>query len=210
MCGSSALRNLRAGVRRVREELEALAGEEVGEVAASSTEHPDARIVVGTAAVLHRTRGPVGTVAFLEVDQELLAPRYRAAEQALALVARAAGLLGGRDGGGRLLLQTRQPDHVVVQAALHADPSRVTTHEREARRDLELPPFSALAAISGPAAAEYVGALEPVLPDGVALLGPADDRWLLRAPTSSQLADALAATPRPQGRLRVEVDPLRV
>ena len=33
-------------------------------------------------------------VAFLDFDQELLAPRYRAAEQALALLARAARLVG--------------------------------------------------------------------------------------------------------------------
>ena len=209
-CGSSTLRNLRAGVRRVREELEALVGEPVGEVAAGDSVLPDARVVVGTEAVLHRVRGPVGTVAFLEVDQELLAPRYRAAEQALALVARAAGLVGGRAGAGRLLLQTRQPDHVVLQAALHADPARVSDHEREQRAALGFPPFGALAAISGPAAAEYVGALEPALPEGLGLLGPADGRWLLHAPTSTSLADALAATPRPSGRLRIEVDPLRV
>jgi primosomal protein N' (replication factor Y) len=209
-CGSSTLRNLRAGVRRVREELEALVGEPVGEIAAGDSVLPDARVVVGTEAALHRVRGSVGTVAFLELDQELLAPRYRAAEQALALVARGAGLLGARAAGGRLLLQTRQPDHVVVQALLHADPGRVRDHEREQRAALGFPPYGALAAISGPAAPELVGALEPALPEGFELLGPADGRWLLRAPTSSALADVLAATPRPPGRLRVEVDPLRV
>jgi primosomal protein N' (replication factor Y) len=209
-CGSGALRNLRAGVRRVREELEALVGEPVGEVAAGDSVLPDSRVVVGTEAVLHRVRGPVGTVAFLELDQELLAPRYRAAEQAFALVARAASVLGARAAGGRLLLQTRQPDHVVVQAAQHADPARVRDHEQAQRAPLRFPPYGALAAISGPAAPEYVGALEPVLPDGLELLGPADDRWLLHAPNNTALADALAETPRPAGRLRIEVDPLRV
>jgi primosomal protein N' (replication factor Y) (superfamily II helicase) len=41
------------------------------------------------------------------------------------------------------------------------------------------------------------------------VLGPANDRWLLRAPDHKVLCDALAATPRPPGRLRIEVDPLR-
>ena len=36
-------------------------------------------------------------------------PRYRAAEQAFGLLARAARLVGGRAGGGRLLVQTRLP-----------------------------------------------------------------------------------------------------
>jgi primosomal protein N' (replication factor Y) len=46
-------------------------------------------------------------------------------------------------------------------------------------------------------------------PLGIELLGPRDDRWLLKAPDHRTLCDALAATPRPPGRLRVEVDPLR-
>ena len=46
---------------------------------------------------------PVLLAAFLDFDQELLAPRYRAAEQALGLLARAARRVGPRAGGGRLL-----------------------------------------------------------------------------------------------------------
>ncbi len=45
--------------------------------------------------------------------------------------------------------------------------------------------------------------------DGVEIVGPSDGRWLLRAPDHATLADALAATPRPSGRMRVEVDPRR-
>jgi primosomal protein N' (replication factor Y) (superfamily II helicase) len=44
----------------------------------------------------------------------------------------------------------------------------------------------------------------------VEVLGPAADRWLLRAADHSTLCDALAAAVRPAGRLRIEVDPLRV
>ena len=58
---------------------------------------PTSPVLVGTEAVLHRVAGPVGLVAYLELDQELLAPRARAAEQALWLLVRGARLLG--DGG---------------------------------------------------------------------------------------------------------------
>jgi primosomal protein N' (replication factor Y) len=44
----------------------------------------------------------------------------------------------------------------------------------------------------------------------VELLGPSDGRWLVRAPDHQTLCDALAATPRPPGRLRLAVDPLRI
>ena len=67
---------------------------------------------------------PVLLVAFLDFDQELLAPRYRAAEQALGLLARAARRVGPVTGGGRLLVQTRLPDHEVLEAARRADPTR--------------------------------------------------------------------------------------
>ncbi|MGH9119254.1 MAG: hypothetical protein ACRD0A_15650 [Acidimicrobiales bacterium] len=211
-CGAAAMKNLRVGVSRAREELEALLGEPVAEVtgtasrAAPTGELP--RVVVGTEAVLHQVRGPVGVVAFLDLDQELLAPRYRAAEQAMALLVRAARLLGGRANGGRLVVQTRMPGHAVVQAVLHADPDRLADDERVRRQALRYPPFSAMASVSGPVADAFIANLGRPL--GIEVLGPADGRWLLRAADHVTLCDALAATSRPPGRVRVEVDPLRV
>jgi primosomal protein N' (replication factor Y) len=204
-CGSTRLKTVRIGVSRAREELEALAGEPVGEVTSDADEVPTHRILVGTEAVLRRVDRADG-VAFLELDQELLAPRYRAAEQAMALLVRAARLVAGRAGGGRLLLQTRLPHHDVVDAVLHADPGRLVAAERARRELLRFPPVTALAAVSGAPAAAFVEHTPPT----VERLGPDDGRWLLRAPDHRILCDALAATPRPPGRLRIEVDPPRV
>jgi primosomal protein N' (replication factor Y) len=206
VCGSTRLKNLRMGVTRAREELEALAGEPVVEVTATSEPGDQARVYVGTEAVLHRVP-QAGVVAFLDFDQELLAPRFRAAEQAMALLARSAGLLGGRAAGGRLLLQTRLPDHEVVQAALHADPARLAAAEAEKRTLLELPPSTALALVTGAGAAELTAAIPAGAP--VEVLEEADYRFLVRAADHQVLCDTLAATPRPKTRVRVEVDPLR-
>lgn len=208
-CGGTALKLLRIGVNRAAEELAALAREEVVEVTADQPpgERSDARLFVGTEAVLHQVPH-ADVVAFLDLDQELLAPRYRAAEEALALLARAARVLGGRRRHGRLVLQTRLPDHEVVQAALHADPARVAAVEAERRRVLGFPPTTALAAVSGAAAEAYVAGLPVTL--GVEVLGPRDGTWLVRAPDHGPLLDVLAAAPRPPGRLRVDVDPLRL
>ncbi|HZB72889.1 MAG TPA: hypothetical protein VE395_12170, partial [Acidimicrobiales bacterium] len=209
VCGAARLKAVRLGATRAREDLERLAGRPVALVtAAGGTEgDPDAPIVVGTEAVLHRVRG-AAAVAFLDLDAELLAPRYRAAEEALALVARAARLVGARGGGGRLLLQTRLPDHEVVGAALHADPARVAEAEAPRRAALRFPPAAALAAVSGAAAEAFVDGLRGTL--GVEVLGPLDGRWLVRAPEAATLCDHLADVPRPPGRLRVAVDPLRL
>jgi primosomal protein N' (replication factor Y) len=224
-CGAGRMKALRQGVTRVRDEIEALVGEPVVEVtgAAARTARqrapdspaapggPTTRIVVGTEATLHQI-DRADAVAFLDLDQELLAPRYRAAEQALALVARAARLVGGKAGGGRLLLQTFVPRHEVVQAALHGDPARVAEAERERRELLRYPPVTALAEVSGAAAGAFVDALGGVqgTPIGIEVLGPSDGRWLVRGPDNRTLCDALAAVERPPGRLRIAVDPLRV
>jgi primosomal protein N' (replication factor Y) len=167
---------------------------------------PAAGVYVGTEAVLHRVpRADV--VAFLDIDTELLAPRYRAAEQAMALLVRGARLTGGRGGGGRLVVQTFLPRHDVVQAALLADPGRLVEPERARRRLLGLPPYAALAAISGSGSDELAAALGAR--DGIEV-GGGDNHWTARAPTWEQLGTAIIATPRPPGsRLRIEVDPPR-
>ncbi len=212
-CGAAQFRNARVGVTRVREELEALVGEPVTELTArSETGAPATRVVVGTEAVLQRI-DRADAVAFLDLDQELLAPRYRASEQALALLARAARVVAasapaGDRAAGRLLLQTRSPDHEVVQAVLRADVSGVSDAERARRELLRFPPFTALAELSGPAAAAYVQAIGA--PEGVQIVATGEDRWLIRAPNHAVLSDALANARRPAGRVRLEVDPLRI
>ncbi len=208
-CGSTLFRNLSAGVTRVREELEALAGRPVVEVTAETDAGAiaGADVYIGTEAVLHRV-DRAARVVFLEFDQELLAPRMRAAEQAMALLVRAARLVGPRSDGGRLVVQTRQPGHEVLQAALHADPGRLAGPEAARRRLLRLPPFSAVAQVSGAVAAEFIERLGT--PVGIDVLGPRDGSWLVRGPDAAALADVLASVQRPAGRMRIEVDPARI
>ena len=212
-CGSTRVRNLRIGTARAREELEALAGRPVGEVSGPARELPDTDVIVGTEAVLHRLDPSSGlaAVAFVDFDQELLAGRVRAAEDALALLARASRLVRGR--AGRIIVQTRVPDHPVVRAAVLADPDLVTDDQRDIRRALRLPPYCAVAVVHGPAAAEYAASLAGLA--GLAgrpveVVGPDGDRWLVRGADHRVLCDALAAAPRPAGAVRVAVDPPRL
>ncbi len=230
-CGGTRMKALKAGVTRVREELEALAGTPVAAVwgpaparrARTSVAGADdavgagagARVIVGTEAVLHRTDAADG-VAFLDFDAELLAPRLRAGEEALALLARAARLVsrapaaapGGR-GRGRILVQTRLPHHDVLTAASAADPGRLSAAELDIRTALDLPPVSAMALVSGPSADAYATALRSSAPATVDVSGPVDGVWSVRAPDHVALCDLLDSVARPAGRLRVAVDPVR-
>ena len=214
-CGATRLRTLRPGVAKLRGELEDLLGEPVAEVSgpALSPSGPSeecsgpARIVIGTEAALHRVP-EASLVAFLDFDQELSATRYRANEQAMALLARAARLAGPRSGGGRILVQTRQPDHPVLQAAGTADPGLLSSHDRALRRQLGFPPFGALAEIAGAAAGTFIERLGQPL--GLEISAVAENCWVVRATDRALLLDALAEVERPPGRLRLAIDPLRL
>ncbi|MGZ6964433.1 MAG: primosomal protein N' family DNA-binding protein [Acidimicrobiia bacterium] len=219
-CHATRLKGLRLGVSRVREDLAALLPRvEVVEVDASTVVLADGQVFIGTEAVLHRLPPgpPVLLCAFLDFDQELLAPRYRAAEQALGLLARAARRVGPRERGGRLLVQTRLPDHEVLEAARRADPTVVAAAERPRRQELGYPPFGSLAEVRGeePAVRVLIDGLRAF--DGISVFGPTTAptglQALVSAPSVVSLCDALAdAAPpaRAEGRLRIAVDPLRV
>ena len=149
-------------------------------------------------------------VAFLDIDIELLAPRYRAAEQAMALLVRGGpARRAARTGGGRLLVQTFLPRHEVVQAALLADPGRLV----EPRAGPA--PAARPAAVRRPGRGQRVRAAtrSPTRLRAV----PGHRRRRRRAAATpparagwDELGRALIAAPRPKGaRVRVAVDPPR-
>jgi primosomal protein N' (replication factor Y) (superfamily II helicase) len=212
----------------LREEVAALLGVEVGEVSGPAVarsriartgsgsgsggeEIPATPVLIGTEAVLHRVRR-AAAVVFLDIDLHLLAPRFSATDETLALLVRASRMVGPRHVGppwARLLVQTRVPDHPVLQAVARGDLSEVAEGEESMRRSARLPPFSALASVSGPLAAGYADALrEAGAGTGVTLSELPDAAYLVQAPDHDTLCDLLAAVPRPGGRgLRVAVDP---
>ena len=218
-CGRLRMKTLRAGVSRLREELSALLGVEVGEVAGprrggAEAEIPATPVLVGTEAVLHRVRR-AAAAAFLDIDLHLLAPRLSATEDTLALLVRAGRLVGARGTTApwaRVQVQTRVPDHPVLAAVANGEPATVLADELTVRRASALPPFAALALVSGALAAGYADALadaDPGAEGGAVTVSPlGDGRFLVRATAHGPLCDLLARVPRPPGRgLRVEVDP---
>ncbi|HXQ19123.1 MAG TPA: hypothetical protein VN781_05790 [Acidimicrobiales bacterium] len=205
-CGGTAPKVLRPGVSGLRDEVAALLGTEVGEVSGPEVQPvPDAPVLVGTQAVLHRVRR-AAAVAFVDFDQHLLAPRLGAGDEALALLARAGRLVGGRQARrGSVLVQTRLPEHEVLAAAVSGDPGLLSGPELALRRELGLPPAGALATLQGPGAAALANSL-----GALAASELAPGRWLVRALEHRTLCEALAAAEWPKERVDVVVDPTDV
>jgi len=198
------MRSIRIGISRLRDELEAAAGRRVQEISPTTTSiDPSASVFVGTEAVLHRI-DRADAVVFLDIDAELLAPRFRASEQALDLIAHGARLVAR---GGELVVQTAVPQHEVLAGLVAGDLTAHVVAETERRRRLNLPPFGALAEVSGKGTAEVVDQLSQSLLVQVAM---GDERALVRAQTWEALSEALAAIDRPKERVRIAVDPARV
>jgi primosomal protein N' (replication factor Y) len=179
----------------------------VAEVDSTTESLPvDADLYVGTEAVFHRLDG-ADLVAFLDFDQEVLAPRYRAAEEAMSLLAQAARLVGRRENGGRILIQTRMPQHPVLQAAVNADPGSLARAELEIRRQLQQPPEAHWAIVSGSAAKEFIDRVGN--PDGIEIMNSNNERWRIRSNDRQRMVEILGNIERPTGRLRIEINPLR-
>ena len=224
-CGTPKPRLLSAGVQRLRDDIAALLGGAVVVAAvdaATDTIDPAAAVLVGTESLLHRIevrRRHPGLVAVLDLDQELLASRLRAEEQALWLVARAAGLLAARPRRETmLLLQTHAPEHPAVRALVAHDLESTQRADADERRKRRLPPYVAAALLTGEAAAvdAAVAGLALIAAGSVTIKGPTGEGTKRRALVEHADADDLAAmlhdvaaAARTAGRLRIEVEPAR-
>ena len=125
----------------------------------------------------------------------------------MALLARAARLVGPRARGGRILVQTFLPEHMVLQAAVHADPGKLAEEERTQRESLGLPPFGAYAEIAGKGSDEFVASLPPE--EGV-IVAKSGEGYVARANDWMTLGKVLSEGERKPGRrLRIAVDPPR-
>jgi primosomal protein N' (replication factor Y) (superfamily II helicase) len=118
----------------------------------------------------------------LDADSTLRYPDFRAEERTFALVSQLAGRSGRGQRGGRVLVQTLAPEAAPIAAAARHDAPGFLAGELERRRDFGYPPYATLIAVelAGPAepplaaAAERIAAaIEPGLPAGSELLGPA-------------------------------------
>ncbi len=203
-CGSSALSLLRKGVSRVAEEIAATANRPVRDITGSTetAANTSAGVYVGTEAVLHRVAS-ADVVAFLDFDNEVFAPTYRAAEHAWSLVVLAARLLRSA-ANGRIILQSNDATNPLVSEFRDPDPRRILEAEATKRRELSLPPFSHMMRVVVDDVVPQVLERPPL---GVAVARSGNGAYLVKSNDADLLAE-FARVVRTQ-HARVHADPPR-
>ena len=163
-----------------------VAGGEKSEVILERMRNGEIDILVGTQMVAKGHDLPLVTlVGVVNADAALSLPDFRAAERGFQLLVQVAGRAGRHDKPGRVLIQTRAPEHPAIQFATRHDVRGFLARELLDRQEVGYPPFSRLALVRIDApdeetariAAAKLAAVGRATPDAlgrrVEVLGPA-------------------------------------
>jgi primosomal protein N' (replication factor Y) len=105
-----------------------------------------ADVLIGTQMIAKGLDLPLVTlVGVVSADTGLNLPEYRASERTFQILTQVAGRAGRGLLGGRVILQTYQPEHFAIQAASKHDYSAFYDQELQNRRQLGYPPYRRLA-----------------------------------------------------------------
>ncbi len=189
-------------------------------------------ILIGTQMVAKGYNFPnLTTVGIVDADLGLNGGDPRASERSFQLIYQVAGRAGRYEKPGRVLLQSYEPDHPVLQALVNADREAFYSAEIQQRELAKLPPFGRLAIVimSDPSEAvlqDFCRKIAERFPsvEGVQLLGPAPApiaqvrgrfryRFVLKAGLDLRLQDLLMRWLGPvkvpnSTRLGVDIDPI--
>ncbi len=197
-CGNQAHRYAGIGTERVEEELRRrLPPLRCIRMDADTTRRKDshwdmleefksgrAHVLLGTQMIAKGLDIPnVTLVGVINADTSLGLPDFRAGERTFQLLTQVSGRAGRGARPGRVIVQTFNPDHYAIEAAVRGDARAFYRQETAFRREATYPPFCRLVnlVITAPveeharaAAAGLGGLLRPGLgPDEGELLGPA-------------------------------------
>lgn len=105
-------------------------------------------IILGTQIISKGLDLPkLSVVGVLNADSALQLPDYKAEETAFQQLYQVTGRVGRGHSKGRFILQTRQPEHPIIKAALNRDYNEFFEYESHKRKAFDYPPYSNLALI---------------------------------------------------------------
>jgi primosomal protein N' (replication factor Y) len=200
-CGAEgSLTAIGPGVERVAEEVRALFpaarvlemssdtvhGAHAAAAMAAMIENREIDLIVGTQLVTKGWHFPDLTlVGVVDADLGLAGGDLRAAERTFQVLHQVGGRAGRAAQPGRVLLQTWQPAHPVMQALVSGDIDRFVAEEMAARRAGGWPPFGRLVAV-------IVSAGEAAIADAAAAAlrrtAPAGERFVVLGPAPAPLS----------------------
>ena len=112
-----------------------------------------AHVMVGTQMITKGHDFPhVTLVGVINADTSLQISDFRSGETTAQLLMQVAGRAGRGEKPGRVVIQTYNPHHYVIQAAATLDYGHFCEHELATRRTLQYPPFTRMARllVTGP------------------------------------------------------------
>ena len=161
-CFSTRIKFLGAGTQKLEEETNRLfAPARVSRWDSDATRGKSSHEDIFNAFVSHETDILIGTqmvakgldipgvtvVGVINADIGLNLPHFLAAERTFQVLSQVAGRAGRGPGGGRVILQTLNPEHFAIQAASKHDYRLFYDKEITFRRNLGYPPFFRLASL---------------------------------------------------------------
>jgi primosomal protein N' (replication factor Y) len=104
-----------------------------------------ADVLIGTQMIAKGLDLPLVTlVGVVSADTALNLPDFRAGERTFQILTQVAGRAGRSILGGKVVIQTYNPEHYAIQAASHHDYAAFYEREIEFRREQGYPPFGQL------------------------------------------------------------------
>jgi primosomal protein N' (replication factor Y) len=132
--------------RTVRWDRDTTAGKDKHETLLASFINQEADILVGTQMIAKGLDLPLVTfVGVVSADVSLGLPDYRMGERTFQVLAQVAGRAGRGLLGGRVIIQTYQPDHYAIRTAAEHDFTGFYLEEIRFRTQYSLPPFRRMA-----------------------------------------------------------------
>lgn len=106
-------------------------------------------ILVGTQMITKGLDfGQVSLVGVMDVDKHLYFPDFRANERCFQLITQVSGRAGRRNKQGKVIIQTANPNHPILQDILHYDYEQMYLKELAERQNFLYPPYVRLIKIT--------------------------------------------------------------
>ncbi len=225
-CKSTSLKAVGVGTSRLADELSLALGRKVDTLDSSTKQEKEffADIVVGTESLLLRYEKLAG-IALVDVDQMAFSSSFNSLNiifrtwyKSAVAIRRFYGSIDYANLSYPLfLVQTREPNSVLAGAIANRAPDQLLTLDRKTRREMDLPPFSALAELKGSNVDQVLKLLD--LPDlfidtveagSFDVVPTGKDRLVIKAKNHQTLSTLLSYVGASVHGIKVHMDPTEI